>query len=106
MFLLARSVPAQKHWSREQDAYANLMTRKEKDWVIRVQMVQLQSKNPRLDDYYYQVGSGAFSDPLFNPQRPRLFRGWHSYSKTEPIFLKLVSQAPPLLVSYAWPFIL
>ncbi|XP_006500149.1 protein PAT1 homolog 2 isoform X2 [Mus musculus] len=57
MFLLARSVPAQKPWSREpaaSDAYANLMTRKEKDWVIRVQMVQLQSENPRLDDYYYQ----------------------------------------------------
>ncbi|XP_028622876.1 protein PAT1 homolog 2 isoform X2 [Grammomys surdaster] len=50
----ARSVPAQKPRSREQDTYANLMTRKEKDWVIRVQMVQLQSKNPRLDDYYYQ----------------------------------------------------
>ncbi|KAM5235917.1 protein PAT1 homolog 2 [Ctenodactylus gundi] len=30
------------------------MTRKEKDWVIRVQMVQLQSEKPRLDDYYYQ----------------------------------------------------
>ncbi|XP_029409930.1 LOW QUALITY PROTEIN: protein PAT1 homolog 2 [Nannospalax galili] len=30
------------------------MTRKEKDWVIKVQMVQLQSENPRLDDYYYQ----------------------------------------------------
>ncbi|XP_021049129.1 protein PAT1 homolog 2 isoform X2 [Mus pahari] len=53
----ARSVPAQKPWSPEpdaSDAYANLMTRKEKDWVIRVQMVQLQSENPRLDDYYYQ----------------------------------------------------
>ncbi|XP_031227555.1 protein PAT1 homolog 2 [Mastomys coucha] len=50
----ARSVPAQKPWSRERDAYANLMTRKEKDWVIRVQMVQLQGENPRLDDYYYQ----------------------------------------------------
>lgn len=57
MFLLARSVPSQKPWSRERDAYANLMTRKEKDWVIRVQMVQLQGENPRLDDYYYQVGS-------------------------------------------------
>ncbi|XP_012910818.2 protein PAT1 homolog 2 [Mustela nigripes] len=30
------------------------MTRKEKDWVIKVQMVQLQSENPHLDDYYYQ----------------------------------------------------
>ncbi|GAB1286803.1 Protein PAT1 homolog 2 [Apodemus speciosus] len=50
----ARSVPSQKPWIREPDTYANLMTRKEKDWVIRVQMVQLQSENPRLDDYYYQ----------------------------------------------------
>uniref|UniRef100_A0A8D0HSV8 PAT1 homolog 2 n=1 Tax=Sphenodon punctatus TaxID=8508 RepID=A0A8D0HSV8_SPHPU len=31
------------------------MTRKEKDWVIKVQMVQLQSENPHLDDYYYQA---------------------------------------------------
>lgn len=31
------------------------MTRKEKDWVIKVQMVQLQSENPRVGDYYYQV---------------------------------------------------
>ncbi|XP_048188246.1 protein PAT1 homolog 2 isoform X2 [Perognathus longimembris pacificus] len=30
------------------------MTRKEKDWVIKVEMVQLQSENPHLDDYYYQ----------------------------------------------------
>lgn len=31
------------------------MTQKEKDWVIKVQMVQLQSEKPCLDDYYYQV---------------------------------------------------
>uniref|UniRef100_A0A452GLU6 Uncharacterized protein n=1 Tax=Gopherus agassizii TaxID=38772 RepID=A0A452GLU6_9SAUR len=31
------------------------MTRKEKDWVIKVQMMQLQSENPHLDDYYYQA---------------------------------------------------
>lgn len=43
------------------------MTRKEKDWVIKVQMVQLQSENPRLDDYYYQVSS--------RPPRPT-FRPW------------------------------
>ncbi|XP_005877640.2 PREDICTED: protein PAT1 homolog 2 [Myotis brandtii] len=46
--------PAKKPWSRQSDAYANLMTRKEKDWVIKVQMVQLQSEKPCLDDYYYQ----------------------------------------------------
>ncbi|XP_025854151.1 protein PAT1 homolog 2 [Vulpes vulpes] len=48
------SSPAKKPWSQEPDPYVNLMTRKEKDWVIKVQMVQLQSENPHLDDYYYQ----------------------------------------------------
>uniref|UniRef100_A0A673TER9 PAT1 homolog 2 n=1 Tax=Suricata suricatta TaxID=37032 RepID=A0A673TER9_SURSU len=48
------SPPAKKPWSQQPDPYVNLMTRKEKDWVVKVQMVQLQSENPRLDDYYYQ----------------------------------------------------
>ncbi|XP_023052126.1 protein PAT1 homolog 2 isoform X4 [Piliocolobus tephrosceles] len=48
------SPPAKKPWSQQPDPYANLMTRKEKDWVIKVQMVQLRSINPPLDDYYYQ----------------------------------------------------
>nr|KAF6486421.1 PAT1-like protein 2 [Rousettus aegyptiacus] len=50
----APSPPAKKPWSQQPDHYANLMTGKEKDWVIKVQMVQLQSENPCLDDYYYQ----------------------------------------------------
>ncbi|XP_051039503.1 LOW QUALITY PROTEIN: protein PAT1 homolog 2 [Phodopus roborovskii] len=54
MFLLASSLLAQKPWSLKPDTYANLMTQKEKDWVIKVQMAQLQSENPHLDDYYYQ----------------------------------------------------
>lgn len=37
------------------DPYVNLMTQKEKEWVIKVQMIQLQSENPHLDDYYYQA---------------------------------------------------
>ncbi|XP_057682665.1 protein PAT1 homolog 2 isoform X1 [Corythoichthys intestinalis] len=37
-----------------QDPYCNLMTAKEKEWIIRLQMIQLQSDNPFLDDYYYQ----------------------------------------------------
>lgn len=32
------------------------MTSKEKDWVIKVEMIQLQSENMD-DDYYYQVSS-------------------------------------------------
>lgn len=38
------------------DPYAGLMTSKEKDWVVKVQMMQLQSENMD-DDYYYQVSS-------------------------------------------------
>ncbi|XP_013367925.1 PREDICTED: protein PAT1 homolog 2 isoform X2 [Chinchilla lanigera] len=48
------SPPAKKIWFQQLDPYANLMTQKEKDWVIKVQMVQLQSENPHLNDYYYQ----------------------------------------------------
>ena len=37
------------------DEYSNLMSQREKDWVIKIQMLQLSSNNPNLDDYYYQV---------------------------------------------------
>uniref|UniRef100_A0A8C5HQ67 PAT1 homolog 2 n=1 Tax=Gouania willdenowi TaxID=441366 RepID=A0A8C5HQ67_GOUWI len=30
------------------------MTAKEKEWIIRLQMIQLQSENPYHEDYYYQ----------------------------------------------------
>ncbi|XP_076008400.1 protein PAT1 homolog 2 [Genypterus blacodes] len=36
------------------DPYCDLMTSKEKEWIIKLQMIQLQSENPYLDDYYYQ----------------------------------------------------
>ncbi|XP_028332735.1 protein PAT1 homolog 2 [Gouania willdenowi] len=36
------------------DPYCNLMTAKEKEWIIRLQMIQLQSENPYHEDYYYQ----------------------------------------------------
>ncbi|RVE59529.1 hypothetical protein OJAV_G00189500 [Oryzias javanicus] len=36
------------------DPYCNLMTAKEKEWITRLQMIQLQSENPFLEDYYYQ----------------------------------------------------
>ncbi|KAF7687039.1 hypothetical protein HF521_015432 [Silurus meridionalis] len=39
---------------RIRDPYSNLMTQKEKEWVARIQMMQLQSTDPYLDDYYYQ----------------------------------------------------
>lgn len=39
------------------DPYANLMLQREKDWVSKIQMMQLQSTDPYLDDFYYQVDS-------------------------------------------------
>uniref|UniRef100_A0A3P9JF77 Protein PAT1 homolog 2 n=1 Tax=Oryzias latipes TaxID=8090 RepID=A0A3P9JF77_ORYLA len=49
----------QKHFvfqrkSEAWDPYCNLMTAKEKEWITRLQMIQLQSENPFLEDYYYQ----------------------------------------------------
>ncbi|XP_044306457.1 protein PAT1 homolog 2 isoform X4 [Varanus komodoensis] len=38
----------------ETDPYAALMASVERDWVVKVQMLQLQSENPHRDDYYYQ----------------------------------------------------
>ncbi|XP_078338699.1 uncharacterized protein LOC111100321 isoform X1 [Crassostrea virginica] len=38
---------------RSVDAYAGLMTQKEKDWIIKIQLIQLQTENPYLDDFYY-----------------------------------------------------
>ncbi|XP_017672486.1 PREDICTED: protein PAT1 homolog 2 isoform X1 [Lepidothrix coronata] len=49
----AQSISPKKPWSPKVDPHAGLMTSKEKDWVIKVEMIQLQSENMD-DDYYYQ----------------------------------------------------
>ncbi|XP_056416863.1 protein PAT1 homolog 2 isoform X2 [Hyla sarda] len=46
---------SRKQWDNRPDPYASLMSQKEKEWVIKLQMIQLQSENPHLDDYYYQT---------------------------------------------------
>ncbi|KAM6309156.1 protein PAT1 homolog 2 [Aegotheles albertisi] len=51
---MAHSMSPKKPWSPKTDPYAGLMTSKEKDWVVKVQMIQLQSENMD-DDYYYQT---------------------------------------------------
>ncbi|XP_042680406.1 protein PAT1 homolog 2 isoform X2 [Centrocercus urophasianus] len=48
-----QSVSPKKLWSPKADPCAGLMTCKEKDWVVKVEMIQLQSENLD-DDYYYQ----------------------------------------------------
>ena len=40
------------------DEYNGLMTQREKDWIIKIQLLQLHTDNPYVDDYYYTVGIG------------------------------------------------
>ncbi|XP_066491539.1 protein PAT1 homolog 2 [Tiliqua scincoides] len=49
-----RRIPCMEPQPLEVDPYSALMTSLEKDWVIKVQMLQLQSEKPQRDDYYYQ----------------------------------------------------
>lgn len=58
------SVSPKKLWSPKADPCAGLMTCKEKDWVVKVEMIQLQSENLD-DDYYYQVS--CFCGVLWSP---------------------------------------
>ena len=44
-----------------EDEYAGLMTKKEKDWIIKIQLFQLQTDNPYLDDYYFTVCEGGMT---------------------------------------------
>lgn len=37
------------------DEYAGLMTQREKQWLINIQMIQLNTGTPYLDDFYYTV---------------------------------------------------
>ncbi|XP_049667493.1 protein PAT1 homolog 2 isoform X2 [Accipiter gentilis] len=80
----ARSISPKKLWSPQVDPYAGLMTSKEKDWVVKVEMIQLQSENTD-DDYYYQM----YYHRMERKQAEELFRGRNK-------------QEPPKLVT---PFI-
>uniref|UniRef100_A0A8D0B165 PAT1 homolog 2 n=1 Tax=Salvator merianae TaxID=96440 RepID=A0A8D0B165_SALMN len=52
--LTQRQMSSMESQPPEEDPYPTLMSSVEKDWVIKVQMLQLQSENPHKDDYYYQ----------------------------------------------------
>ncbi|XP_035662599.1 protein PAT1 homolog 1-like isoform X2 [Branchiostoma floridae] len=50
-----RDGPGGFHGGEPRDEYAGLMTQREKEWVVKIQMLQLQSSNPMMEDYYYQA---------------------------------------------------
>ena len=55
-------VNAEEQRSRSEDPYAGLMTRRDKEWLIKIQLLQLTSSNPQLDDYYFQVFTASFRE--------------------------------------------
>lgn len=41
--------------SGDYDEYAGLMTTREKQWLLNIQLLQLNTSQPYIDDYYYMV---------------------------------------------------
>lgn len=39
----------------ESNSSDSLMTRKEKEWLLKIQLLQLNNQDPYYDDYYFQV---------------------------------------------------
>ncbi|KAM6951160.1 protein PAT1 homolog 2 [Aplochiton taeniatus] len=52
--LLSQRRQISQRKSESWDPYCNIMTAKEKEWITKLQMIQLQAENPYLEDYYYQ----------------------------------------------------
>lgn len=72
----------------EVDPYSALMTSVEKDWVIKVQMLQLQSEKPQRDDYYYQVSTeetGHFPHPPPNLDLLRIIESTKFHENCKPL---------------------
>merc|ERR1719336_1901945 len=44
-----------KHYANSEDEYAGLMSQKDKQWIINIQLNQLKCDNPYVDDYYYTM---------------------------------------------------
>ena len=41
--------------NRRHDEFGGLMTPRERQWIVNIQLTQLKCENPFLDDYYYTV---------------------------------------------------
>ena len=47
--------PPRNYIPQRDFVWNGFMTQKEKDWVLKIQFMQLQPKDASIDDYYYQV---------------------------------------------------
>lgn len=45
----------QRNSDQIRDEYAGLMTNREKQWLLNIQLLQLNTGTPYFDDYYYTV---------------------------------------------------
>lgn len=43
------------YYEIHKDEYSGLMSNREKQWLINIQLVQLNTGTPYFDDYYYTV---------------------------------------------------
>lgn len=48
-------------FQQNRDDYAGLMTNREKQWLLNIQMLQLNTGTPYFDDYYYTVSEKHLS---------------------------------------------
>ncbi len=65
--------------SFNRDPFANLMTQREKEWIIKIQLMQLHTDNPYVDDYYFTVRQVSLifaSRPKKNSLFPTLKQGF------------------------------
>jgi len=44
-----------KHYANSEDEYAGLMSQRDKQWIINIQLNQLKCDNPYVDDYYFTM---------------------------------------------------
>ena len=50
-----RNASGEQLMNNNDDAYSGLMTSRERQWIVNIQLNQLKCENPFLDDYYYTV---------------------------------------------------
>lgn len=65
------------------DEYAGLMSSREKQWLINIQLVQLNTGTPYFDDYYYTIYKERKSKNSKENQPPTDRNQWHNRRNNE-----------------------
>ena len=55
IFIIFRNTHGDFLFNNKEDEYSNLMSLRERQWIVNIQLNQLKCENPFLDDYYYTV---------------------------------------------------